>query len=220
MGSESTKKNKNYYYIWIDAKIHNSENSKYAKELSNIYTNISFFTDINEAMKYLQKIKFKLTYIIVSGSLFAEFISELKNLENRISTVPKIIIFTSESTKKKISSMKEINDSFYDIGGLVVSFKEIQSFLNKKDFVKELDFIQPLEREKIQTGGDFSFQIVENKNELIGPIYLTDLIIKPHKLENIIFDKFLIDNYGEIMNELICQIYNADCPDSLRINEK
>ena len=180
MGSESTKKNKNYYYIWIDAKIQNSENSKYAKELSNIYAHTSFFTDINEAMKYLQEIKFKLTYIIVSGSLFPEFICELKNLENRISTVPKIIIFTSESTKKQISSMKEINDSFYDIGGLVVSFKETQSFLDKNDFVKELDFIQPLEREKIQTGGDFSFQIVENKNELIGPIYLTDLIIKPH----------------------------------------
>ena len=52
---------------------------------------------------------------------------------------------------------------------------------------------------------------------LIGPVYLSDLIMKPHKLEYIPFDKYLIDNYGDEMRELISQIYNVDCPISLRI---
>ena len=74
-----------------------------------------------------------------------------------------------------------------------------------------------MSREPIQTGGDFSFQLIENKNDIIGPVYLSDLIIKPYKEDYIIFDKYLIDNYGDIMNEMITQIYKVDCPISLRI---
>ena len=158
-----------------------------------------------------------MTYVIVSGSLFFDFISELKNIENKISTCPKLLIFTSESKKEKIKNMKVINDSFYNIGGITVSFEEVESFLNKNVFGKELNIIRSLSRRKIQTGGDFSFQLIENRNDLIGPVYLSDLIIKPYKLEYIIFDKYLIDNYGDIMNELITQIYKVDCPISLRI---
>ncbi len=168
-------------------------------------------------MKHLEKIKFNLTYIIISGSLFTDYISELKNIENKISASPRVIIFTSKSTKEKIRNMKEINDSFYNIGGLAITFDEVQSFLSKNIFGKELNLIRGLRREKIQTGGDFSFQLIENKTDLIGPVYLSDLIIKPYKLEYAMFDKYLIDNYGDTMNELISQIYKVDCPDSLRI---
>ena len=113
--------------------------------------------------------------------------------------------------------MKEINDSFFDIGGISINFEEVQSFLNKNIFGKELNIIRGLTREKMQTGGEFSFQIIDNKKDLIGPVYLSDLIIKPYKLEYEMFDKYLIDNYGDKMNELISQIYKIDCPDSLRI---
>ena len=215
--SESNKKNKDYYYIWVDSKIKNSENSEYAKFLSKTYANISFFNNIKDALKSLQKIKFNLTYIIVSGSFFAEFITELKKFENKISTVPKIIIFTSEKRKAIIQNMNEINDSFYNIGGIAVTFEDVQSFLDTNIFGKELNYVRSLRRDKIQSGGDFSFQIIENKNDLVGPVYLSDLIIKPYKLEYIIFDKYLIDNYGDIMNALISQVYNVDCPVSLRV---
>ena len=205
------------YYIWVDSKIKNSENSVYTDYLSKKYDTISSFTNIKDAMKYLQKIRFRLTYIIVSGALFAEFISELKILENKITTVPKIIIFTSESTKNKIEKLEEINNSFYNIGGLAVTFEEVLYFLNQNLFGKELNLIRSLRREKIQTGGDFSFEIMENKNDIVDPVYLSDLIMKPHRLEFAPFDKYLIDNYGDEMNELISQVYNIDCPISLRI---
>ena len=154
-----------------------------------------FFDNMKDAMKYLQGIKFNLTYVIVSGSLFPDFISELEKIKGKISICPKIIIFTSESRKEKIKNMKEINDSFYNIGGITVSFEEVTSFLNKNVFGKELNIIRTLTRKKIQTGGDFSFQLIEKKSDLIGPVYLNDLIIKPYKLEYAIFDKYLIDNY-------------------------
>ena len=217
MGTGAPKKNKDYYYIWVDSKIKNSENSEYSKNLSKTYANISFFNNIKDAILCLQKIKFDLTYIIVSGSFFAEFIAELKISEKIISTVPKIIIFTSEKRKAIIQDMNEINDSFFNIGGIAVSFKDVQSFLDTNIFGKELNYIRTLRRDKIQSGGDFSFQIIENKNDLVGPVYLSDLIIKPYQLEYIMFDKYLIDNYGDIMKALISQVYNVDCPISLRI---
>ena len=215
MGAESSKSEK--YYIWVDSNIKNYENSEYAKILSKTYANISFYNNIKDAIKYLKKIKFNLTYIIVSGSLFVEFITELKIFENKISTVPKIIIFTSEKTKTIIQNMEKINDSFFNIGGIALTFKDVQNFLDKNIFGKELNYIRPLRRDIIQSGGDFSFQLIENKNDLVGPVYLSDLIIKPYKLEYIMFDKYLIDNYGDMMNALISQVYNVDCPISLRI---
>ena len=114
MGAKSDKddrKKKVYYYIWVDAKIDNMENSKYAKGLSKIYSHISFFNNVQDGMKCLQDIKFKWTYFIVSGSLFVDCLSQLKSIENKISTCPKLIIFTSESTKEKIKNLKEINNS-------------------------------------------------------------------------------------------------------------
>ena len=205
------------YYIWVDTNIKNSENLEYTKYLSKTFQNLTIFTNIKDAMKFLQSIKFHLTYFIVSGTLFPYYISELKNIENKISTSLKTIIFTSTSTKQIISNMKEINDSFYNIGGLVTSFEEVKSFLKKNTLNKELSLIPSLRREIVQTGGDFSFQLIENRNDLIGPVYLSDLIIKPYKLEYKIFDKYLINNYGDIMKELISQICNVDCPVSLRI---
>ena len=59
--------------------------------------------------------------------------------------------------------MKEINDSFYNIGGIVVTFEDVQSFLDTNIFGRELNYIRTLRRDKIQSGGDFSFQIIENK---------------------------------------------------------
>ena len=216
-GIKSLEKNEDNYYIWIDSNVKNEENSDYAKILSKLYKNLSLFTNVKDALMYLQTIKFKLTYIIISGSLFLEYIYLFKNIENNISTAPKLIIFTSESTKEKLKYEKEIKNSFYNIGGLAIYFEEVEAFLNKNIFGKELDFVRPLRRDKIQTGGDFSFQIIENKDDLIGPINLNDLIIKPNRAEFKAFDKYLIDNYGDIMNELISQIFGVDCPDPLRI---
>ena len=208
--------NKAYYYIWIDSNIKNKENSDYSRELESKYPNIAFFENIKDALIYFRKIKFSLTFIIVSGSLFPEFICTLKNVENKILTGPKILIFTSETTKTKIEKMDEINDSFYNIGGLVISFEEVLYFLNKNFFGKELNIIRPLKREKTQTGGEFTFQIIRNKNDLAGQLYFRDFLGTPDEEDIIKFDKYLIDNYGDEMKELITQIYKIDCPDSLR----
>ena len=217
MINQSSKILENYAYIWVDSNINNLENSKYAKDLVKKYPNISFFKQAKDAIKYFKKIKFRITYIIVSGSLFPEFISKLKDAIYEISAAPKIQIFTSESTKQKIKEMSIINDSFYNIGGLVLNFEEVLSFLNKNFFFKKLNFIRPLKRVKMEAGSEFSFKLLNNENDFIGPMYLNRLFQAPEEKQCKHFDEYLIDNYGDIMKELIFQIYNVNCPIPLRI---
>ena len=208
---------KDYDYIWVDSNINNIENSAYSRYLVKIYPNIVLFNNIEDAIIYFKTIKFRITYIIVSGSLFVEFIYKLKKVIHQISSSPKIIIFTSESSKPIIEETNIINHSFNNIGGLVINFEEVLSFLNKNFFLKELNFIRPLRRKKMETGGEFSFELLDNKDDFFGPIYLSRLFKEPKEEECKIFDQYLIDNYGDIMKELILQIYNVNCPISLRI---
>ena len=160
--SKSTNKSvenwKNYEYIWVDSNINNPEKIRYFICLKRKYPNICVFKGVDEAINYFLKIKFHITYIIVSGSLFKEFTLKLKSNINEISSLPKHIAFTSELIKNQIIKMDIINDSFYNIGGLVTKFENVLSFLNKNSFVQELNFIRPLRRVKMQTGGEFSFE--------------------------------------------------------------
>ena len=146
---------KNYDYIWLDANIYNEENSEYSKDLVKNYPKIALFANINDALKFLKQIKFHITFIIVSGSLFHEFIIKLKGMIFEISSVPKIIIFTSENTKKEIKDMPIINDSFYNNGGIALSFEEVQSFLKNNIITEKLIFDRPLRREISETELNF-----------------------------------------------------------------
>ena len=80
--------------IWIDPNIDNSENTKYINELKR-FKNIEMhtFKDISDSLKQIKKIRFEETHIIVSGTLYSEFIKELEENIRDIYVVPKIIIF-------------------------------------------------------------------------------------------------------------------------------
>jgi len=210
-------KNEEYFYIWVDSNINSSKTSEYSRCLEKQFPNFAPFTNVRDAIEYFKNIKFHIAYIIVSGSLFVEFIKELDNVINKISGVPKIIIFTSEEIFQKIKNNDKINDSFYNKGGIVLNFKDVESFINQKFFDKEFNFIKRLKRVKMQKGVEFTFELLDNENDFIGALYLPRLFENPKEEECSQFDKFLLDNYGDIMKELIFQIYKVKCPISLRI---
>ena len=207
-----------YDYIWIDSNIKNEENLVYSYNLLKKYPNIALFQEVEKALKFFIRIKFHITCIIVSGSLFPEFLYKLKKMVHRISSVPKIIIFTSESTKPKIETMSIINDSFYNNGGIVLNFEEVLSFLKNNIMKIKLNYDRRLKRQKMETGAEFSFELLDNKrNNFIGILYLARLFNEPTQKQCKLFDEYLINNYGDIMKELILQLYNVNCPISLRI---
>ena len=132
MGCDAIPNEQIYDYIWIDSNINNTENYEYSRDLLTKYRNTKLFSEIEEAIVFFIQIKFRIAFIIISGSLFPEFITKLKGIINEITVVPKIIIFTSESTKPNIENMPIINDSFFNKGGIVLSFNDVLSFLKKK----------------------------------------------------------------------------------------
>ena len=191
MGCSSVNtKIENYDYIWIDSNINNEENSEYSKDLIKQYPKIALFTQVEEALNFFKKIKFSITFIIVSGSLFPEFISQLKEMVYNISSVPKIIIFTSESTKPQIEKLPIINDSFYNNGGYVLSFEEVQSFLNNNLVSQKLNYIRPLRREKSETDAEFTFQYLDSIINILGIIYLPRLFEEPGEKKCKKFDEY------------------------------
>ena len=217
MGTNLSQNEQNFDYIWIDSNINNYENYGYSKYLLNISSKTAFFLKVDDAINFFLKIKFRIAFIIVSGSLFPEFINKLKRKIGEISAVPKIIIFTSEQTKFKIESMNLINDSFYNKGGIALNFTEVLSFLNINFIKQEVNLIRSRRREKMETGAEFSFELLDIKSNLIGILYYTRFFNEPNAKICQRFDEYLMYNYGDEMKELIQQIYNINCPISLRI---
>ena len=120
--------------ILVDKNINNSENKSYKEDILKSFKNLHSFRNIEEGLMYLKNIKFSLTYFIISGSLFEDFCFRFKLMQNSLLTVPRIIIFTSNSTKLKIENNENINDSFYNKGGITTSFSNVNQFLNEKIF--------------------------------------------------------------------------------------
>ena len=133
MGTSAKKQNITKI-IWIDPNIDSEKNEYYLKELKKLKNKlISPFKDIESALKFIKKLIFSKTYIIISGSLYNDFIEQFKKNLKKIFIIPKIIIFTSNK-ERFLDNNKNYNDnynSFYNVGGIQTSFKDIKNFVSK-----------------------------------------------------------------------------------------
>ena len=127
--------NQNQYIIWIDRNVDNPENTKYSDEIKSINKELIKFKsskNIDEAIGYMEKIKFEETKVIISGKLYYEFVKQFKENINDMYVSPKIIIFTMDKEKfiKNNKEYESNNDLFYKFGGVTTSFYEIKKFLD------------------------------------------------------------------------------------------
>ena len=206
--------NNNKKIFWLEKDINSYENDSIRIELRKSFINVSFFDNINDILFEIKCNNFHLIYIIVYASIFRKFINEFKKLKNEISVAPKIIIY-NYSLFNPIDFHEEINDSFYDCGGIVFDFSDIKSFINKKLYEFNPNFYNYINTLSEDT--NFTFQVVKHKDDLIGPTFISELILTPRDADFKIFDKYLMENYGEEMIDLISQIYEVNCPYSIRM---
>ena len=102
------------------------------KELETLEnTKISCFKNVIDGLILIKKIKFSETNIIISGSLYNEFIEKFEEILNDIFIIPKKIIFTSNKEKfcKNNKNYNHKYNSFYNLGGIKTSFDDIKNFL-------------------------------------------------------------------------------------------
>ena len=133
----------------------------------------------------MKAIKFIDTFIIVSGGFYFQFIEDFKDDLKDIYVIPKIIVFTSETTKLLLEKGDKeiINSKFYNLGGFKTIFKDIKDFIlnpnkiiNIKQKLKENEdnenennsIIQILS-EKEEKNGDLIFEYIDCKEKLVLP---------------------------------------------------
>ena len=120
--------------LWIDTFLDNSENQEYIKELnSNGSIRLKLFKNVESAIEQLKYIEFKETKIIISGSLYTEFVKNFKEKILEMYIAPKIIIFTKNKEDFIKLNKDYNNDKFYIYGGIVTSFNDIKEFLKNKE---------------------------------------------------------------------------------------
>ena len=178
--------------IWIDTNIENEENTMYLKELE-LFGNfrINCFKFVEPAIEKIKKINFELTFIIVSGKLYKDFIEKFKNNLNDIYVIPRIIIFTSNKEKFEENN-KEINFNhpYYNLGGIKISFDEVKKFILNP---KGINSIFLNKENDIQ----LTFEYIDCKEKLILPM-LYKILIDNIPIEKVdTFTNFLFNKYSK-----------------------
>jgi len=179
--------------IWIDPNVNNKENTLYLEELKKIKkTKISCFTNVRKALTLIKKIKFSETNIIISGSIYNEFIEKFEANLTDIFIIPKIIIFTSNK-ERFIESNKNYNNkinSFYSLGGIQTSFNDIKNFLLKP-------ISKPIIKKDRDEENQLTFEYIDRKEKLVLPLLYKSLIevTSTDKIEK--YTEYLYNKYSE-----------------------
>ena len=201
--------------IFIGELVNDYENTSYQKYFKSKGYNLYAYSRINDGIEKLKNIKFTLTYIIIQGSNFDEFVTKFQNIENELYICPRIIIFACLFPKEELHNYY-IKSSFYNIGGVAYYFSTILEFLEER-----ICWISPDTKpttNEINIDKDFTFQTVNKKEDLIAPVFLSELIKTPNIEECRKFDIYLMKNYGsDEIYKLISQICDISCPISIRI---
>ena len=228
--------------IWTDANIYNNENRKYLLQLgySNINLNhtntemnfisqneknlpyeIQIFTNIASSISFIKTLRFRDTFIIISGSLYEEFISQLRQNLIDIYIIPDIIIFTSR--KRNFSAQ---NNKFFNFLGEETTFEKVRRHINS--FVEKMDQYNQLNQfESNNIKNNFQehliFEQIINVEMMFLPILYRNILEKSDSSSNKKFIKFLCDEcknepkYYKLLNlislenlpvELLCKYYS------------
>ena len=196
--------------IWIDKKVNNNENKRYQIKLKEMNFDLLSLEDENEGITEIKKFKFKKINLLISGSLFKNFINLIKKEKATISCALNIIVFTSIKGKPFLEEIcnKEndiSNGLFFGKKHIFCSISEIQEYLltlGKNENEKE-EIFEKIERDE---------QILPHiyYQQLLKPITKEEIhnfnqyLIIMHKMEELIGQ---LENIPEIPIEVICKYW-------------
>ena len=175
--------------IWIDTNIDNKENSEYKQILTSINSiRLKTFKNIELAIKFMKEIEYQETKIIISGRLYAEFITKFKENITSMRIVPKIIVFTGDKNKflEFNKDYEKDYNSFYSHFGIATSFKEIKQFLQN-------NYLNKSDKKPINSydNTEFIFEYLDSIEKINFPLIFMSMI------DNISLDD--IDQYNNYL---------------------
>jgi len=205
------------YIYWLTDNRDNYEYKSFQK-IVNKFQNCEskIFQSINIILNNIKKIFFKNTYIIITESVYENFISEFLDKMNEINVIPKFIIYTRQKSNK---NNNQKNKTFYNYGGRLSSFKEILDFIQKDSIIPNYEissFSDTLRVGSILYKNKELHEIklilepIESFKQMYLPSYYKTMI-KINEEDESKFDKFtklLYDEYKgvEEIEDLLSQI--------------
>ena len=218
--------------IWIDPNINNEENQQYIQDAENLIRKkiaipgsftikdfshneakpfiIHTFKEIEPSITFIKSIRFQFSVIIVSGTLFVDFVTQFQNNLNDIYIIPKIIIFTS--IMKNYSLPLQIdNQNFYLFSGIKLSFEEVAFFIYK-ELVRIFSYqLSLVDTEKISLNENLIIEKIENWEDLVLPVFNSVLIDNSEIYNNQKFINYFIENYKNTIkyNDLVNQLVDV-----------
>ena len=169
MGFGHSKENSGINVIWIDQYIDNYENERYSRILRSMKSLIvKLFKNVDEAIKYMIKIKFEEFKVIVSGRLYSEFVRKFKENINDMFISPKIIVFTGSEDRflEYNPEYKEEKNIFYTYGGIATFFDAVIEFIQRKPKIEKNEEFENLYNSNIPNNKELIFEYIEQKDNL------------------------------------------------------
>ena len=220
--NNNNSENVEIYVYWLTDNRNIIEYKSFKNMVKNLQKNESnIFTSINILISKVTKIYFKNTYIIITESIYENFISKFLEKINEINVIPKFIIYTREKSDKNNNNNNNNNKSFYKYGGKLSSFKEILNFIQKDNIVQDYEISSfsdtirvksILYKNKEEQEIKLILDPIESLKELYLPSYYKTMIktTKEDEKKCDKFTKLLYNEYKDIeaIENLLSQIIN------------
>ena len=125
--------------IWLDKNIFNEENtSTYEDYLPKLKTfNFFRFTSVNDLFEYITNeeninyFKFRLFYVIVSGSLAESFYNEYVKMTEKYNIIAATIVYCFN--QKYHETKPYFKDPFLNSGGITYNFEDVVNYILKDE---------------------------------------------------------------------------------------
>ena len=198
MGNRQESSKNKVNILWLDANVNNPPNDEYQNEFKKI-EGVEFnpFTETNDCIEIIKKIRYEKTFIIISGSILKDFYNEFKKIIKDIEILPEILIFTSN--RRLISVKKDIpnlNFPLFDVNSVFTYFDAVEKRLK----MENLYIPKTIEPIKIENDETFCFEYIKEKSYLNFPLNYTVYIEYPTKNEISNFNKFLLNKFSNFEN--------------------
>ena len=180
--------------VWLDPNVndkYNKSNQDMIKKVGNI--ELITCTKVSECITKILEIKCKKTIIMVSAKLAKSLFNKINDNIDKLSIIPRIIIFTGKQTMESIKkNPKEFEKYPFFKKDLVIT----QLGVLITELKKEIKYEPKIGMKTINFSKCFQFDIVNSIDDLVIPIKFSNAIKKPSNQEINHFNKFLLDNFS------------------------
>ena len=197
--------------IWMDPNISSEENVDYQKTLKKYIPESYFFDSVDKGIEQFKSIYFKDTIIILSCRLYDDFYNKFQDNLNNFYSLSKVYIFTSEYNNYLV------NEGLYNYQKKVRCIEDLIDEITEPHFIEksnpsQINFNSPYNINEIYEckEEDFSFDIINQLEDFILPIFFQNLITDYDYNEQKTFQKNVYDDYStsEEIKDLFLPIFD------------